>query len=131
NQALATSGAKRPSFTCEIIVPIIVTTADLIGCVFSPGHVDLATGNLPFDKARLVPQKWVVLEYAVPVALQYGPKATIDIVRGLTTVGTWPRSRMHTTIVNSLHLEALLDNLYMNAEEQAKNGFQWPRAPGT
>ena len=69
------SGEMTPyaSFLC---FPTIVTTANLYTCEFQEADVDLATGEIPFNKAKLLKHPYLLFNYALPVALQSSPVIT-------------------------------------------------------
>jgi hypothetical protein len=59
-----------PSYYNLLCFPAIVTTANLYICEFQEADIDLATGEIPFDKAKLTPCSYLFFNYRVPVALQ-------------------------------------------------------------
>jgi hypothetical protein len=57
----------------QVLLPVIVTTAKLFVCVFDLAQIDIASGELPLDKARIVEYPSLLYRYALPRSLQYHP----------------------------------------------------------
>jgi hypothetical protein len=85
-----------------VIVPLIVTTADLLLCWFSPNDVGIDTGELLPGKGRFTKEPFVVYEYALPAYLHEmeGYALSQDTMERYV--------RRHIVIVNSAHLSHFL-----------------------
>ncbi len=69
------SGSLSP-YVFLLCFPTIVTTANLYTCEFQDEDIDLATGEIPWNKARLIKCPYLLFNYALPVALQPSPVIT-------------------------------------------------------
>ncbi len=99
----------RRTYTQLFIFPTIVTTAKLFLCEFQDEDVDLATGVIAPDKAKLVPCPYLIFDYPVPPALQLVPSAlrmdyTRDTLKQL--------ARMPVFIVQSEAFPTFLERLF-------------------
>lgn len=92
--------------------PTIVTTANLYTCEFKDEDIDLATGEIPWDKARLIKCPYLLFNYALPVALQPSP-----IVTDITYESYWDAAqnaaRMPIFVVQSKALPTFLDRVVL------------------
>lgn len=98
----------------KFFFPTIVTTANLYTCVFSADDVSPSTGEIPFSKASLQKENWLIYEYAVPMHLQSrGQKWD-----GLEQIKD-PEifNRMHIFVVNSQYLPRFLNTLAKMPDE--------------
>jgi len=60
------------------ILPIIVTTAELLACDFSPEDVDCTIGEIGYDKAHLRRLPYLLFEYTLPCYLQAEPLDSLN-----------------------------------------------------
>jgi hypothetical protein len=74
-QEISLTSSRKPLWSHQILLPIIVTTANLFTCESNPSDVDPKTGEIhPYDKARLIPQDYLLFEYPLPRHLQLLPE---------------------------------------------------------
>jgi hypothetical protein len=105
--------SSKPIFTQYLYIPIVVTTANLFICDFSPADVSIDLGELPFDKAILRSVESVVYEYPIPPHLQ---------LNGENWESSYNKAELemlfhrHVFIINSLHFEETLDWMVANKE---------------
>jgi hypothetical protein len=103
------SGGMTP-YTSFLCFPTIVTTANLYSCEFQEADVDLVTGEIPLDKAKLVKRPYLLFNYALPVALQssYG-------ITEITYESYWKAARnaarMPIFVVQSKAFPAFLERI--------------------
>ncbi|MEK7571243.1 MAG: hypothetical protein AAB553_03125 [Patescibacteria group bacterium] len=94
----------------QIFIPTIVTTAKLFLCKFNSQDIDEKTGEIPFSKATLEEQPYLLYEYPLPAHFHSTPADEIDVLKtGNKDFGT----RMDILVVNSSKLSeflALLEN---------------------
>ncbi len=62
--------ASHRKYPHSFILPVIVTTANLFICEFESKEINILTGEIPFDQAKLFPVERLVYEYAMPASLQ-------------------------------------------------------------
>jgi hypothetical protein len=65
-----------PPYYNLLCFPVIVTTANLYTCEFQEADIDLATGEIAFNQAKLIQRPYLLFDYPVPVALQSPPAVT-------------------------------------------------------
>ena len=82
----------------QIFIPVIVTTAKLFTCSFSPKDVNQKTGEIPIAKVNLQEQPYVLYEYPIPANLHLPP---LDMVEALKTGNKDFGTRMDILVVNS------------------------------
>jgi len=97
----------------HVVVPIIVTTARLHVCEFSPADVDPRSGELPLDKAKLREVTHLRYEYALPPALQWqtSPSAKNERDWREGTIRQW------IAVINSRYFEAFLKHYAAHLNE--------------
>jgi hypothetical protein len=92
----------------QIFIPTIVTTAHLFTCKFEPKDVDQATGVIPFSKAQLTEQPYLLYEYPLPAHFRSEPLDKVGIIKsGNKDFGT----RMDILVVNSNKFQEFLEKL--------------------
>jgi hypothetical protein len=103
------SGGFSP-YAGLLCFPTIVTTANLYTCEFQDEDIDLATGEIPWNKARLIKCPYLLFNYALPVALQPSP-----VVTDITYESYWEAAkiaaRMPIFVVQSKALPTFLDRV--------------------
>ena len=102
------TGNNLPPYYQLFIFPTIVTTAKLFVCGFQDADVDLSTGVIALDKAKLVPYPYLIFDYPVPPALQLVPRA---MRLGYTRDTLKQLARMPIFIVHSEALPTFLERL--------------------
>ncbi len=116
------SGGFSP-YAALLCFPTIVTTANLYTCEFQDEDIDLATGEIPWNKARLIECPYLLFNYALPVALQPSP-----VVTDITYESYWEAAkiaaRMPIFVVQSKALPTFLDRI-MIPRSQA-NAYSLP-----
>jgi hypothetical protein len=109
------SGRDRQDETFReriFIVPMIVTTANLMVCHFDTADIDIALGEIPFDRATLEPVDAVMYEYPLPLYLQHVPDSYAS---GPPRVEGSDLERMDILVVRSSALsEALKSRLWLD-----------------
>lgn len=104
------ANAEMP-YSHQIFIPIIVTTANLFVCNFDPKDINPKTGEIPYSKATLKKQPYLLYEYPLPAHLHNEPLDKIAFVKmGKPETFT----RMDILVVNSEYLSALLGKLADN-----------------
>lgn len=94
-----------PNQAHQIIIPTIVTTAKLFLCNFRSEDINKETGEIPFSKARLEEQPYLLYEYPLPVPFHTSPADEVSVLNtGNKDFGT----RMDILVVNSSHLSEFL-----------------------
>jgi hypothetical protein len=67
HRAMAYVRATKPRYHPNTtILPIIVTSAEVFTCEFSPTDVNPVTGEVPYENVKLTPASYVVYEYPLP-----------------------------------------------------------------
>jgi hypothetical protein len=97
----------------QLFIPVVVTTAQLFTCDFSPDDIDPVSGVLPFSKAAITERPQVLYEYPLPRHLQampLFPEVTRD--EGDTELF----NRMHIWVVNSGHFGEFLEGMAKDAD---------------
>lgn len=106
-----------PHYYNLLCFPTIVTTANLYTCTFQEADIDLTTGEIPFDKAKLDSCLYLIYNYPMPVALQSPP-----IYEGMDYQRHWDAmkrvARMPIFIVQSGSLPTFLQRLQMPEEHR-------------
>jgi hypothetical protein len=107
---LTSQGGGFTPYASLFCFPTIVTTANLYTCEFQDEDIDLATGEIPWDKAKLKKCPYLLFNYALPVALQ-----PVPIVTDATYESHWGAAhiaaRMPIFVVQSKALPAFLDRV--------------------
>lgn len=111
NQKQNISGT--PPYYQLLFFPTIVTNAQLFTCQFQDADVDLSTGEIPPDKAVLLPCPYLMFDYPVPVALQRKPQ---DMGEEYTRKALRKTARMSIFVVQSKSLPAFLSQLQLVQE---------------
>lgn len=103
---------EAPPYYNLLCFPVIVTTANLYTCEFQEEDIDLATGEIPFDKAKLIQRPYLFFNYPVPVALQSPP-----VVTRMRHEDYWEAlkraSRMPIFVVQSASFPTFLERLQL------------------
>lgn len=89
----------------QFFVPVIVTTAQLFTCEFSPEDVDPKSGLIPLSKATLTERPEVLFEYPLPRHLQAMPLFP-EVAKDEGEMEL--HNRMQILVVNSSHFPAFL-----------------------
>lgn len=92
-------------YETQLIVPCIVTTAQLYSCSFDPKDVEPSTGEISLEKANLKQVPFVIYEYSLPKHLQTAPA---DLVQVISSKNIEVFVRMDILIINSSYLKYLL-----------------------
>jgi hypothetical protein len=110
--------AQPPPYKKHILIPTIVTTANLFICGFNPADIDVTLGEIPRSKATLSPRSHLLYEYPLPRSLQAPPS---DLVSVLTTQTLDFFTRMPILVVNSGALRQILEQQRMSAPNLFRN----------
>lgn len=102
-----TAGVEMP-YVHQIFIPVIVTTANLFICKFDPKNINPEFGEIPFTKAHLERQPYVLYEYPLPVHFHSDP---LDKAAVLKVKDKDFGKRMDILVVNSSNLPELLSKL--------------------
>ena len=102
------STAPVMAYRKQRFLPAIVTSARIFTCDFDPTDVSPATGEIPYEKARLNEWPYILYEYALPPHLQNAPE---DLVDTLTRNSIDLFTRMQIMVVHSAKLTEVLDDL--------------------
>jgi hypothetical protein len=106
---LSQRGGLSP-YASLLFFPTIVTTANLYTCEFQDEDIDLATGEISWNKAKLIKRPYLLFNYALPVALQPSP-----IVKDITYESYWEAAqnaaRMSIFVVQSKTLPTFLERV--------------------
>jgi hypothetical protein len=100
-------GYHLPS-SVTLFVPVIVTSANMFLCDFSPENVDPETGEIPYKDAVLSPVNEVVYSYPLPKYLQDIPPTQRKQV--LETGSAEEFVRREVFVVHSSKFPSFLDN---------------------
>jgi len=118
------SGGFSP-YAALLCFPTIVTTANLYTCKFRDEDIDLATGEIPWNKARLIKCPYLLFNYALPVALQSSP-----VVTDITYESYWEAAqiaaRMPIFVVQSKALPTFLDRVMLPTSHGNANAYGLP-----
>jgi hypothetical protein len=104
------SAAPYAGFFC---FPTIVTTANLYTCEFQNEDIDLTTGEISWNKAKLNKCPYLLFNYALPVALQ----PSLDVTDDITYESYWEAAhiaaRMPIFVVQSKALPTFLERIML------------------
>lgn len=92
-------------YESQLIVPCIVTTAQLYSCSFDPKDVNPGTGEISLDKTILKQVPFIIYEYSLPKHLQVAP---LDLSQVISSNTFEVLVRMDILIINSSYLRYLL-----------------------
>ncbi len=82
----------------QLFLPAIVTTAKLFCCSFNAADVNVATGEIPYDKVTIEEFPYLLYEYPLPRALQHAPKDVASVLAG----NSWETFiRLDILVINS------------------------------
>jgi hypothetical protein len=104
NESAAKTAWYLP-WSLQIFLPTIVTSARLFTCDFNPSDVDPTSGEIPFEKAKLNEQPYLIYQYTLPPHLQNIPEA---LATSLTLKDIETYLRMSIFVVQSKEFEAFL-----------------------
>jgi hypothetical protein len=109
NKILSVKSANSEMpFAHQIFIPVILTTAELFVCRFETKDIDQNTGEIPFSKASLEEQPYLLYEYPLPVHFHSPPLDKVAVLKtGNYDFGT----RMDILVVNSSKLPEFLSKL--------------------
>ena len=92
----------------QIFVPAIVTSARLYTCDFDPADVNVASGEIPFEKAAVTEHKYLLYEYPLPRHLQTMPQFP-EVTKAGGDYDLF--NRMQIFVVHSGHLSEFIKQL--------------------
>ena len=92
----------------QLFLPTIVTSARLFTCEFDPSEVDPASGEIPYEKAKLNEQPYLIYQYTLPYHLQNIPETMAD---SLTSKDIEAHLRMNIFVVHSKEFDSFLTNV--------------------
>lgn len=105
--SVKSADAEMP-YVHQIFIPVILTTAKLFVCKFEIKEIDQKTGEIPFSKASLEEQPYLLYEYPLPVHFHSSPLDKAAVLKaGVQEFGT----RMDILVVNSSKLTEFLSLL--------------------
>ncbi len=108
NQSQNSSAYAYAPYSRLFFFPTIVTTANLFTCQFQDTDVDLGTGEIPIEKAKLVSCPYLMFDYPVPSILQESPRR-LGLAVTRETLGQV--ARLPVFIVQGTNLPAFLAHL--------------------
>lgn len=115
SKALGMSSSPPPvPWAKQVFLPVIVTSAHIFSCEFSPGDVDPTTGEIPYAKVTLNEWPYLIFEYALPRHLQSSPA---DLVYMLTHDSVELFIRMHILVVYSGKFVEVLNDIASSADQ--------------
>jgi hypothetical protein len=96
----------------QLFFPVIVTSAQLFTCDFSPDAIDPVSGEIPFSKAAITERRQLIFEYPLPRHLQAMPllpeqekeRGDLDLF-----------NRMHIWVVQSGYFSEFLKSMAAHA----------------
>jgi hypothetical protein len=95
-------------YSRQIFLPAIVTTARLFYCNFNAANVNVATGEIPYDKVSITEHPYLLYEYPLPRFLQHAPKDVASVF----AINGWERFiRLDILVINSSALSDILSQL--------------------
>jgi hypothetical protein len=107
------SSTTRMSWDMQALLPVIVTSAHLFTCDFDPKEVDAGSGEILYDKAKLVEHSYLVFNYTLPRHLQY---VSEEAANNLPPSQLERYMRMQIMVVHSGKLKEFLELMLKNAE---------------
>lgn len=102
-QGLLLDRKMEPAMTTWVI-PMVVTTANLLVCRFDPARVSLETGEIDWNNVSYDPRDAVALEYPLPTHLQMRPSDPL----ALRPEEVHTFTKKHVFIVKATSLGAFL-----------------------
>lgn len=107
------SSTTQMSWNMQVLLPVIVTSAHLFTCDFDPKEVDAGSGEIPYDKAKLVEHPYLVFTYPLPRHLQY---VSEEAANNLPPSQLEHYTRLQIMVVYSGKLKEFLELILRNAE---------------
>jgi hypothetical protein len=107
------SSTTQMSWDMQALLPVIVTSAHLFTCDFDPKEVDAGSGEIPYDKAKLVEHPYLVFTYTLPCHLQY---VSEEAANNLPSSQLERYRRTQIMVVHSGKLKEFLELIIRNAE---------------
>jgi hypothetical protein len=104
-QELLLENKMEPEVTTSVL-PMVVTTANLLVCHFDSENVSLQTGEIDWTQVSYEASDSIVLEYPLPVHLQMKPLEPLKLLPD--DVDTF--AKKHVVIVTGSGLETLLQS---------------------
>jgi hypothetical protein len=98
---------SRNSSYHNVIVPIVVTTANLWVTDYDPAEISKENGDIPIDKLELKPKNWVI--YSYPVPFHESISGTLQDNKG--DEGSITPDKRLTFIVKSTSLKEFVESL--------------------
>lgn len=96
--------AKSPQAEL-LIMPIVVTTANLSTMKYSASDVDRVSGTIDIDKVELMPKKWVHYEFPIPESLRWEGRLDLQKDEG------YRPTKSPIFIVNAGHFDEFVSSL--------------------
>ena len=96
----------------QVFLPVVVTSARIFICDFKPEDIDIISGEIPYSKAQIKEQQYVLYEYALPRHLQAVPKNSQIEEQENTEL----YSRVHIIVVYSSHFGSFLKSFAKDAD---------------
>ena len=95
-------------YKSQVFLPVIATTAKLFYCSFDASDVDVATGEIAYDKVEIKELPYLLYEYPVPRILQHRPRELAQVI----AANMYEQFvRMDILVVNSATFTDILSNL--------------------
>lgn len=107
NESAAGKAWQMP-WGLQVFLPTIVTSARLFTCEFDPSEVDPASGEIPYGKAKLSEQPYLIYQYTLPYHLQNIPERMADRLT-LKDIETY--LRMNVFVVHSKEFDTFLTDV--------------------
>ena len=96
-----------------IVLPVILTTADLFVCDFDPGEVDPTRGEIPWNEVKLTKVPYLIYRYSMPLHLQ----RHFELYFELKTNRPDEYLRIDTFVVNAEHFKDFLNFIRISAHD--------------
>jgi hypothetical protein len=107
NESVAGKAWHMP-WGLQVFLPTIVTSARLFICEFDPSEVDPASGEVPYEKAKLNEQPYLIYQYTLPYHLQNISERMAD---SLTLKDIETYLRMNVFVVHSKEFDTFLTDV--------------------
>jgi hypothetical protein len=103
---------RKMPWVDQVFLPVVVTSARIFTCDFKPEDIDVASGEIPYSKAQIKEQQYVLYEYALPRHLQAVP----DNSQIEEQENTELYSRMQIIVVHSRHFGSFLNGFAKDSD---------------
>ena len=114
SDALSRHPTAPMPYATKVLIPTVITTADLKVCEFDPKDVQSATGEIAYDRMALKQVDALVFEYALPRHLQNQPA---DLGSTLVAGALDSFTRMHILVVHSPVLAGFIKIVEANSTQ--------------